>query len=128
VKKTDRMQLIEHRFGKTIEQLLTELTEAGLTNQGIADELGITVQCVLLWKHNLGAKRVTTLRFERETESYQRFRQAKRRRDREQLQRGTDSHAGEGLPGAVEVGPVHPSHRRPIESPMHLRLGADPPG
>ncbi len=69
MKKTDRMQLIEHRFGKPIEQVLTELTEAGLTNKGIAERLGITEQCLLLWKHNLGAKPVRSLRFEREMAS-----------------------------------------------------------
>lgn len=61
--KTDKMRLIEFQRGKTLEQIIRDLTEAGLTGREIADELGVAYKTYHDWKAMLGARRVSTVRF-----------------------------------------------------------------
>lgn len=49
VVKTAQEQLVEARFGEDIPALLTRLYGSGMSQQAVADELGVARQTVIDW-------------------------------------------------------------------------------
>lgn len=53
--RTQLQQLVEHRFGQTIEELLRDrLVTRGLTQDATASELGVHRSTVIEWMNDLG--------------------------------------------------------------------------
>ena len=53
--KTDKMQLLEERRGKSIQQILQDELESGKSFVDIAASLGISRPCLYAWLEELGA-------------------------------------------------------------------------
>lgn len=64
--KSPTMRLIEVERGEQIEAIIRARTEAGLTQEEIADELGISYATLRVWLRNLGADYVKSVRFKSE--------------------------------------------------------------
>lgn len=63
MKKSFAMQNIELRFGKPLEAVIREHIEAGLTQEEIAREFGISYWTFRNWLGRLGARMTASVRF-----------------------------------------------------------------
>jgi DNA-binding NarL/FixJ family response regulator len=52
--KTRAMQIVEHRMGEPVEQVVSRLYAGGMSQQQIADALGITRRTVIYWMQFFG--------------------------------------------------------------------------
>jgi AraC-like DNA-binding protein len=66
VSKSARMQNIELRRGRPLEDLIREQVEQGRTEEEIADDLGVSYWTFRSWLRVLGAQRHSTVRFSNE--------------------------------------------------------------
>lgn len=61
--KSSQMQLIEIRRGEAIEAIIRRNMEAGMTDEQIARDLGISYHTLRFWLVRLGAQRTRSVRF-----------------------------------------------------------------
>jgi len=65
--KTDRMQVIENRYGQDLKDVLRERIEAGMTLEEIRKELEVSRMTLHIWlremKAEVSRKLVQTVRF-----------------------------------------------------------------
>lgn len=66
IRKIPRMEVIELKRGKTLEQIIREQVEAGRTNDQIAEDLGLSYDTYRAWLRRLGARTVKTVTFKSE--------------------------------------------------------------